>query len=73
MQHVVNNALTRWVVANLISGHLAHAGNTIMGLEATTRAGAGLQKGRMCRCLEGRTRLRVGVSTFTVTGALQES
>ena len=27
MQHVVNKALTRWVAANLISGHLAHAGN----------------------------------------------
>ena len=25
MQHVVNKALTRWVAANLISGHLVHA------------------------------------------------
>ena len=27
MQHMVNKAYTRWVAANLISGHLAHAGN----------------------------------------------
>ena len=27
MQHVVNKAHTRWVAANLISGHLLHAGN----------------------------------------------
>ena len=27
MQHMVNKAETRWVAANLISGHLAHAGN----------------------------------------------
>ena len=27
MQHVVNKALTRRVAANLISSHLAHAGN----------------------------------------------
>ena len=27
MQHMVNEAYTRWVAAILISGHLAHAGN----------------------------------------------
>ena len=27
MQHMVNKAHTRWVAANLISGHLAYAGN----------------------------------------------
>ena len=27
MHHMVNEAHTRWVAANLISGHLAHAGN----------------------------------------------
>ena len=27
MQHVVNKAHTRWVAANLISGHLVHARN----------------------------------------------
>ena len=27
MQHMVNKAYTRWVVAILISSHLAHAGN----------------------------------------------
>ena len=26
-QHVVNNADTRWVAANLTSGHIVHAGN----------------------------------------------
>ena len=27
MQHMVNKAYTRWVAANLISGHLVHASN----------------------------------------------
>ena len=27
MQHMVNKAHTRWVAENLISGHLAYAGN----------------------------------------------
>ena len=27
MHHMVNKAHTRWVAANLIRGHLAHAGN----------------------------------------------
>ena len=27
MQHMVNTTHSRWVAANLISGHLAHAGN----------------------------------------------
>ena len=27
MQHMVNKAYTYWVAANLISGHLVHAGN----------------------------------------------
>ena len=27
MQHMVNKAYTRWVAANLISGHLVHTGN----------------------------------------------
>ena len=27
MQHMVNKAYARWVAANLISGHLVHAGN----------------------------------------------
>ena len=43
-----------------------------MGLQGRAMAGTVLRKPRMCRCLECRTRLRVGVSTFTVTGALQE-
>ena len=28
MHHMVNKALTCWVAANLISGHLVHAGNS---------------------------------------------
>ena len=32
MQHMVNKAHTRCVAANLISGHLAHAGNHRHGL-----------------------------------------
>ena len=31
-----------------------------------------LSKQEMCRCLDRRTQLGVGVSTFTVAGALQE-
>ena len=27
MQHMVDKAYTRWVAANVISGHLFHAGN----------------------------------------------
>ena len=52
MQHVVNEAHTRWVAANLTSGHLVHAGTTDIALQGTTRAGAGLRKQRMCKCLE---------------------
>ena len=73
MQHMLNKAHTHWVAANLISGHLALTLVTIgRGLQGTARAGTVLRKQRMCRCLERRTRLRVGVSTFTITGALQE-
>ena len=32
LQHVVNKAYTRWVAANLISGHLIHAGNHRHGI-----------------------------------------
>ena len=46
---------------------------TGMGVQGTTKAGAGLQKQRMWTCLENRTRKRAGVSTFTETGALPES
>ena len=31
MQHMVNKAHARWVAANLIRGHLAHAGNHMHG------------------------------------------
>ena len=58
MQHMVNKAHTRWVAANLISGHLAHAGNHRHGTAAgqgTARAGTVLRKQGMCRCLDLRT------------------
>ena len=32
MQHTVNKAHSRWVAANLISGHLAHASNHRHGI-----------------------------------------
>ena len=73
MQLVVNKAHTRWVAANLISGHLVHAGKHRHGTAGQNQGGAGLQKQRMCRCLERPTRLSLGVSTFTVTGALQDA
>ena len=31
MQHMVNKAYTRWVAANLISGHMVHTGNHTQG------------------------------------------
>ena len=37
MQHVVNKAHTRWVAANLISGHLVHAGNHRHGTAGHTQ------------------------------------
>ena len=37
MQHMVNQAHTRWVAANLISGHLAHAGNHRHGTAGHSR------------------------------------
>ena len=55
MQHMVNKAHTRWLAANLISGHLAHAVTIVMGLQGTARAGTELRKQRMCRCLDRRT------------------
>ena len=41
MQHVVNKAHVRWVAADLISGHLVHAGNHRYGT-----AGHNLGRGR---------------------------
>ena len=73
MQHMVSKAHTRWVAANLISGHLAHAGNHRHGTAGHSQGRSGAPQAADCRCLERRTRLRVGVSIFTVTGALQES
>ena len=40
MQHVVNKALTRWVAANLISGHLVHAGNHRHGTAGHNQGGS---------------------------------
>ena len=73
MHHMVIRAHTRSVAANLISGQSGTLVSIVMGLQGTARAGAVLRKQWMCRCLECQTRQRVGVSTFTVTGALQES
>ena len=36
MQHMVNMAYTRWVAANLISGHLVHAGHHRHGTAGTS-------------------------------------
>ena len=58
MQHVVNKAHTRWMPANLISGHWFTLVTTGMGLQGTTWFGARLRKKRMCRRLENRSRLR---------------
>ena len=44
MQHMVNKAYTRWVAANLISGHRVHAGNLRHGLQGTDRVSAVLSK-----------------------------
>ena len=46
---------------------------TRMGVQGTTKARAGPQKQRMCRCLDNRSRSREGVSTFTEARALPES
>ena len=46
MQHMINKAYTRWVAANLISGHLVNAGNHRHG-------SAGHRQGRCsahCNC-----------------------
>ena len=45
MQHMVNKAHTRWVAANLISGHLAHAGNHRHGTAGYSQGWCSAQKG----------------------------
>ena len=44
MQHMVNKAHTRWVAANLISGHLAHAGNHRHGTAGHSQCWCSAQK-----------------------------
>ena len=44
MQHMVNSAHTRWVAANLISGHLAHAGNHRHGTAGHSQGWCSVQK-----------------------------
>ena len=44
MQHMVNKAHTRWVAANLISGHLAHAGNHRHGTAGHSQGWCSAQK-----------------------------
>ena len=39
MQHLVNKAHTRWVAANLISGHLVHAVQAVEPGLATRKQG----------------------------------
>ena len=72
MQHMVNKAHTHWVAANLIRVTWFTLVTISMGLQGTAMARAELRKQRICWCLECRTRLRLGISTFTVTGLLQE-
>ena len=43
MQHMVNKACTRWVAANLISGHLVHAGNHRHGTAGHRQGQCGAQ------------------------------
>ena len=43
MAHMVNNANTRWLAANLISGHLAHADNHRHGTAGHSHGGAVLR------------------------------
>ena len=40
VQHMVNKAYTRWVAANLISGHLVHTEKIGIGLQGTDRVSA---------------------------------
>ena len=44
MQHMVNKAYTRWMAANLISGHLSTLKTIGMGLQGTDRVSAVLPK-----------------------------
>ena len=44
MQHMVNKARTRWVAANLISGHLAHAGKHRHGTAGHSQGWCSAQK-----------------------------
>ena len=44
MQHIVNKAQTRWVAANLISGHVAHAGNHRHGTAGHSQGWRSTQK-----------------------------
>ena len=44
MAHMVNKANTRWLAANLISGHLAHAGNHRHGTAGHSHAWCSAQR-----------------------------
>ena len=48
MQHMVNKAFTRWVAANLISGHLVHAGNHRHGSAAHRQGQCSAQLAVVC-------------------------
>ena len=65
MQHMVNKALTRWVAANLRSGHLAHTGNHRHGTAGHNQGRRGLGEQQMRTRLETSTRKRAGISTHS--------
>ena len=46
MQHMINKAYTRWVAANLISGHLVHAGNHRHGTAGHSQGQCSLSKSK---------------------------
>ena len=48
MQHMVSKASTRWVAANLISGHLAHAGNHRHGTAGHSQGRCSAPKAVVC-------------------------
>ena len=48
MQHMVNKAYTRWVAANLISGHLVHAGSHRHGTAGHRQGQCSAQEAVVC-------------------------
>ena len=48
MQHMFNKAYTRWVAANLISGHVVHAGNHRHGTAGHRQGQCSAHKAVVC-------------------------